>query len=144
MQKLYHFAPDDMAGDVLYPLNELKEVHPEIYEEQKDKYEGREFVMDREISYLNCLWNDVLHLTAVHPRAIKEALGSDKTFKTFAIDPYQLDPDQTVVYLYQEEGGDLSKSDFKPYEPDEVDDYSSLPQETKEYYEKCGKRISDH
>jgi len=143
MQKIYHFVPDEMVGDVLYPLNELKEIYPKVYEKQKSKYEGCKFVMEREIPYLNCLWNDVLHFTAVHPKKIKESLDSSKTFKAFAVDPYQIEPSRAVVYLYQEKGKGLSKSDFKSYSPDDVSQYADLPEETKKYYKKmqeAGKR----
>ncbi len=136
MQNLYHFAPEDMVGDVLYPLNELKEIYPEVYEEQKSKYEGREFVTEREIPYLNCLWNDVLHFTAVHPQEIKEGLDSSRDFKAFVIDSHQLEPSNTVIYLYQEKGRELSEDDFKSYDPNEIGQYSDLPEETKEYYQK--------
>lgn len=136
MQSLYHFVPENMRGDTLYPLNELEDVYPEIYERQKNKYEGREFVTQREIPYLNCLWNDVLHLTAVHPKEIKKELGSSKTFQAFVIDPHQLEPSNTVVYLCQQKGRELSENDFKPYNPNEIDKYSDLPKETKEYYKR--------
>lgn len=143
MQKLYHFVPKDMVGDTLYPLNELKEKYPEVYKKQKSKYKGREFVTERKIPYLDCLWNDVLHLTAVHPREVKEGLGSSRTFKAFVVDPHQLEPSNTVVYLYEEKGRDLKESDFTPYDPEEIGQYAGLPEETKSYYEKmqeAGKR----
>ena len=69
-----------MEGETLYPLNKLKDVYSNIYEEARSKYKGREAVMRHKIPYLNCLWNDVLHLTVVHPQKLKDALGTDNNF----------------------------------------------------------------
>ncbi len=81
---LYHWVPDDMIGDTLYPLNILKHTHPDLYTKKVSKYIGREKVMDQIIPILDCLWNDVLHFTAVHPKDVKDALikaGSKKFSK---------------------------------------------------------------
>ncbi len=33
--------------------------------------------MEQRIPILNCLWNDVLHFSPVHPAKIKQAMTSD-------------------------------------------------------------------
>lgn len=38
-----------MRGDVLYPLNTLKTLHPDLYEFHVGKYAGREYLMDQKI-----------------------------------------------------------------------------------------------
>lgn len=85
---------------------------------------------------LKLLRNDVLHLTHVHPKEIKEELGASKTFQAFVIDTHQLEPYNTVVYLCQQKGKELSENDFRPYDPSEIDKYSDLPKETKGYYKR--------
>ena len=142
MSNLYHFVPKNMKGDVLYPLNELKDIHPAIYEEAKSKYKGREMVMEQHIPFLNCLWNDVLHLTAVHPNDIKKALGSERNYKAFVIKPDALEVQKTVVYLYQHKNRALKmvKDNFSQYNPDEVGQYSELPKVTKEYYKEMSEK----
>lgn len=126
-----------MQGEALYPLNELKNVYPDRYEVEKSKYEGREAVMRQRIPFLNCLWNDVLHLTAVHPRDIKEALSTERNFKAFVINPHSLDMEKTVVYLYQYKDTALkmNKKNFTQYNPDSIEQYAQLPEATKEYYQ---------
>ena len=74
MNYVYHMIPPLMRGNVLYPLNQLKEVYPELYKEQVEKYNGREWVRKGQILPLNCMWGDVLHLSAVHPAEIQKAL----------------------------------------------------------------------
>lgn len=138
---LYHRVPDNMQGNILFPLNTLKEIHPDIYEKQAGKYDGREQVMNQQIPILDCLWNDVLHFSAVHPSLIREALiAAGRTnpirMEVFEIDPHMLDPENTIVYLYQHTN---PEDKFKPenlakYNPEYLEKYSILPEETKEYY----------
>ncbi|MBK8551651.1 MAG: hypothetical protein IPL53_11555 [Ignavibacteria bacterium] len=70
MNYLYHRVPKNLRGNVLYPLNTLKEIHPDLYEQQASKYAGREHITCQIIPILNCLWNDVLHFSAVNPEEI--------------------------------------------------------------------------
>src|SRR5687767_13236025 len=72
MTKIYHRRPDDLFGQTLYPLNRLKDVAPEQYARQRAKYEGREALCDFRVPHLNCLWNDVLHFSPVHPAKLRE------------------------------------------------------------------------
>lgn len=130
-----------MQGNVLFPLNTLKETHPDIYEKEASKYVGREQIMQQRIPTLDCLWNDVLHFSAVHPSQVKEALieaGRTKSFdiEFFEIDPHLLTPENTTVYLYRHSTLEdkFKEENFANYNPDDVAQYSVLPQETKDYY----------
>ena len=141
MMYLYHWVPKDMKGDILYPLNVLKNEHPELYDIKASKYVGREKVMQQVIPALNCLWNDVLHFTAVHPSVVKEALinaGSKKDFdmSCYEIDPNLLDPEKTIVYLYEHDSvvDKMSIENFAKYDPNDIEKYSHLTQKTKDYY----------
>lgn len=130
-----------MTGDILYPLNVLKDKYPEIYEKHKRKYKDREEIMDLVIHGLNCLWNDALHLSAINPRIVKDELskaGGRSDYKMFyyQIDPHALNPDNTVVYLYSTPELDMKKKeDFIKFNPDEMGKYSFLPKETTNHYE---------
>ena len=42
MSLVYHMAPRDFIGEVLYSLNALKTHLPEIYETQAQRYAGSE------------------------------------------------------------------------------------------------------
>ena len=145
MNYLYHWVPKNMTGHVLYPLNVLKEKYPEAYEEHKSKYKGREEVMALVIPRINCLWNDVLHLSAIHPKMVKEAVAeagwrSDYVMRCYQIDPHILDPEKAVVFLYTTPEPDMAKEDdFVEFNPGEMDKYSSLPQETTAHYKESYK-----
>ena len=70
MMYLYHSVPRNLHGNILYPLNALTEKHPEIFEQQVSKYVGREHITQQRIPVIDCLWNDVLHFSAVNPKEI--------------------------------------------------------------------------
>ena len=133
---LYHRVPENMKGDILYPLNQLKNVYPDIYLKEVEKYKGREEVMKQEVPYLNCLWNDVLHLSAVHPIEIDNALRKEGTQLSgrlfYEIDPHLLETRNTVVYLFRDRSKD--KSNFVPFDPEEVSEFSIFPKKTQSYY----------
>src|SRR4051812_37580591 len=103
---IYHKIPKDMHGNVLFPLNVLKEIHPDLFQKEALKYVGREYIMEQKIPFLNCLWNDVLHFSAVNPSVLKNNLieaGRTEPFNAefFQIDPHLLNPKDTIVYLYR-------------------------------------------
>jgi hypothetical protein len=73
---VYHRVPPDLRGTVLYPLNRLADVHPDLYEELQQNYATRRDIAALRIPPLgNCLWNDVLHFSPVHPARIQAALA---------------------------------------------------------------------
>lgn len=142
--RLYHRVPAGMAGDTLYPLSALKGVHPKLAAAEAKKYESREQLMLFKLPILNCLWNDVLHLSPVDPRKIKRALiesgESPKELPSsrfFVIDPRRLDPKRAIHFRNSKDTGDaydFPESDFAPFDPAlyrELDDVSA---EQRAYY----------
>lgn len=132
-----------MEGNTLFPLNVLKNTHPETYAKAYSKYEGRERVTEQVIPTLNCLWNDVLHFSAVLPAEIKQALvdagmPASRELTFYQINPNLLDPQSTTIYLYAQtlETAKMKPENFEPYVPDELGRYASLPQITRDYYNK--------
>lgn len=140
MNFLYHRVPPNMQGNVLYPLNQLKDIYQKVYEEAVKKYKGREFVREQRIPPLNCLWNDVLHLTAVHPsdlrKAFKKAEVPLRKLKFFEINPLNLDNDKTKIWLYRNlpRHETHKESEFVDFNPEELEDYSRIQEQTIEYY----------
>jgi hypothetical protein len=63
-----------MFGDILYPLNTLREINKDTYEFYTSRYKGRETLLEQKIPVLNCLWNDVLHCSPIDLRLIYKAL----------------------------------------------------------------------
>ena len=140
MYYLYHRVPEQMEGNILYPLNTLKEKNPELYEKESAKYKDREQVMEQRIPTLNCMWNDVLHLSPIHPTDLKKALSESgietREMKFYQIDPETLDPANTTVYLYAhtDKADNMKLENFSPYDPSMISQYSTVSEETKAYY----------
>ena len=42
MAFVYHLVPNGLRGDVIYPLNQLASIHPDLYDTQRAKYVNRE------------------------------------------------------------------------------------------------------
>lgn len=160
--KFYHLVPENMQETKLIPLNDLKGVYPETYIEKANKYEGREVIMKRQVPPLNCLWNDVIHMTAVHPKDIKNLMAESGLMKSarevkkyFVIPLSKLDPENLAVYfideeafgyseIIREETKDLMRQTLSKYESFEMFDsskievYSKINILTEKYYKMVG------
>jgi hypothetical protein len=105
MPYVYHAVPHLMKGTVLYPLNELKDREPALYDAHSTKYEGRKHLMKERIPLLDdCLWNDVLFLTAVHPAKFRKAYESagfalKHPFQAFQFEVEDLAASSTAVLM---------------------------------------------
>ncbi|HVC08915.1 MAG TPA: hypothetical protein VNH15_03135 [Elusimicrobiota bacterium] len=95
-----------MMGKVLYPLNRLEAVYPDAAAKARAKYESREHLMAVRLPILDCLWNDVLHLSPLHPAKIKECLVETGCLKPpaprrkfFVINPRALKPNRAVYFV---------------------------------------------
>lgn len=64
---LYHRVPGKMQWKYLMPWNTLKVKHPEIADKCFKKYEDRQWLTKKKIELFDCLWNDVLFFSGVHP-----------------------------------------------------------------------------
>lgn len=74
---VYHFKSAAMTGNMLLPLNTLRESLPGVYAEEVKKYQGRELLLEKELPFLNCLWNDVIHLSPINPQLMLDATRSN-------------------------------------------------------------------
>lgn len=77
-QFVYHQIAPDFRGKVLYPLNHLAAVYPDIYAREAPKYAGREAVMSYRVPHLDAAWADTVNLSTLDPRllvAARERLG---------------------------------------------------------------------
>ena len=109
-----------MVGTVLYPLNELEHVVRDAWLRERAKYAGREHVLEMRVPPLDCLWNDVLHLSPVHAADIVAELrkvGLEPLRTRFLeIDPLVLDPRRTVVFV-NSRADRLDESQWMPLNP---------------------------
>lgn len=75
---VYHQVARDFRGSVLYPLNELARVYPDIHAREAPKYAGREGVVGYRVPHLDAPWGDTVNLSTLDPRlliAARERLG---------------------------------------------------------------------
>ena len=75
---LYHLCAPDMRGTVLYPLNELHRRFPDVYDREREKWAGRESVLEFVVPSLGVPWADTVNLSTLDPRllvAARQRLG---------------------------------------------------------------------
>ena len=70
MAYVYHLCAPDFRGNILYPLNGLREPFPDLYEREREKYIGRESVLEYRIPILNAVWGDTVNLSTLDPRLL--------------------------------------------------------------------------
>jgi hypothetical protein len=136
---LYHRVPGNMFGAVLYPLNALKESHPDIYAEHIKKYKGREKLLSAEIPPLHCLWNDVLHFTAVSPQELKNNLAKAgielDPVAWYKVPVSMIKGEKSITFIYRRDTGLIPTfKEFEPFDPSKMSTYRKVPEETIEYY----------
>jgi len=136
---VYHWKPEDMRGETLYPLNELKSKYPDLYTEAADQYENREFLRDYVIPPLGCKWNDALFLSPIGPEQIRAALlEQDFDFhgEFYEIDASKLAPERTTIYTFKDIAFDavLDPNNYVPYSPENLKRLSTIPEATKQFY----------
>jgi len=109
----YHIVPSNQDGNELMPLNMLKDTKPSVYKDQVGKYDGRESILKRKIEVLNCLWNDVVHMTAVNPLTYKQTLkecglikASERKQKYYKIPLSILNKENLCVFYIDERAYD--------------------------------------
>ncbi|MFA4872128.1 MAG: hypothetical protein WC610_03700 [Patescibacteria group bacterium] len=139
---IYHQIPNKIKGDVLYPLNEIKKIYPEIYRQGIEKYKNRKKIMKSKILPLDCLWNDALHFNPIDPRLIKKSLakfGYKFSGEFFRIHWEKLDPKITTIYKNTSPRR-IFKKDFEDYNLENLVKYKKIPATTMKYYEKLIKQ----
>jgi hypothetical protein len=106
---VYHRVPPNLRGSVLYPLNQLKGRFPDLYERLQENYATRRDIAALHIPPLgNCLWNDVLFFSPVHPARIQAALVDaghelpEAWHAFYQVDARLLDPALAVLYRQSE------------------------------------------
>lgn len=80
MTFVYHGAPREMVGEVLYSLDQLADVHPDLHARQRQKYAGREAVSEFQVPHLDRGFTDTVHCGPIHPYRLysaRWALGHD-------------------------------------------------------------------
>lgn len=135
---LYHRAPEEMKGNSIKPLNDLKKEHPELANKYFLKYNGREQVTKQKVPPLNCEWNDVVFLSAVDPEVVyseyEKWLGKkvgERVFYKIKID--DLDEDKLIIYRVDKLKVGMSEGEreklWEKFDKEEYEKLSKFPPE---------------
>ena len=138
---VYHLKPTDMVGEILKPLNTLKNEAPNVYETKVKKYDGREFLLERRIPVLDCLWNDVVHMSPVPPdewkQVLLEAGMQDKKYTFYKIDCSELNQSNLAIYWFKRVERfrkDMSPDEFTAFSPESLETIRTVPQASRDYF----------
>jgi hypothetical protein len=139
---LYHARPERMRGETLYPLNRLRVVDRELYDQERRKYDGREELLELRIPLLEVLWNDALHLSPIDPRRLAAAWSAaglsspawEREF--FAIPIERIDAGRAVWF----ESGALPLDHVVPFDPAAYRELREPPAAYLEYLRNSEKR----
>lgn len=139
MHTMYHMVPEPMLGTTLMPLNAFKESHPDIYERGARKYRAdptknrrdRSSLMQRRIPFLKCLWNDVVHSSAVHPSDLmymwREAgYVPAKPLRMFEIPIAMLDRNRILIYKNQRDYLKRAYWNYERYDPSTYERFTEI------------------
>lgn len=146
---LYHRVPREIVGSVLYPLNDLKRIYPDMAGCHLKKYESRLELTKQTIPTKGWLWNDVIHFSPVHPEKVVSALVSSGFSRSEKSTWYELDPrdfnfnrKNSIVFLHnkQKAGCALEETEFEEYDISRIALYSEVPEATYQYFEDSIKR----
>jgi hypothetical protein len=110
---IYHGVPKEMQGKLLYPLFDLKNVFPLVYENEIKKYddhEKRKELPYKKIGKLSCTRGEVLHCSSIHPGLVFTALKTifpegNRSVKFFKIPVNQIKDIPSVLF---DMNGDLA------------------------------------
>ena len=74
MTFVYHGVPENMMGEEILSLNQLRSANLSAYGKNIEKYKGREAVIERNVPLLNCKASDVINLLPFNPKKLFEEL----------------------------------------------------------------------
>lgn len=146
---IYHVKKAGFAGDRLYPLNSIKDRLPVVYEAEARKYQGREWLMGVKLPVLDCLWNDVLHFSLMHPAVIYEHLTeagidySKRELYWFEVPLADALARPCVLYKNSREDRnerEFPAADFEPVTEARVRELAYMPERNLRYYRECAAR----
>ncbi len=150
---IYHGVPSSFVGEKLYPLFQLKELFPQIYEKEIEKYNDhpqRKLLPFKRINPLNCVRGDVLHFSAIHPALVFKALKSvfpesNRSVKFFKIPIMNIDKNSAVLFDMNRPEYEFGKDDpdsvFDLIDPKNYQEIGSIPNEAILFYQEwrdCG------
>lgn len=147
MNFVYHMVPKNMMGNYLIPLNRMKNIDENMYARYNSKYDDhpeRAFLMEREVPMLDCLWNDVVHFSTLHPHHIykelkKLNLNLKENLNFYKIPVEHLKGNENVLYHYKKKYYSGPEAPIAPENLDylNIENYKELeelPIDTLKYF----------
>lgn len=147
MAFLYHIVPKNMEGQILFPLSELRNRAPSIYEREIKKYDDhpkRKGLPKRLLKKINCLQEEVLHFSPIHPylmfAGLKSVFPDWEGSSLFFEIPIERIRDLPAVYFDMNKTGAYVFGEDEPDEmfelitPENYKILSSLPSEALDFY----------
>lgn len=145
--KLYHIKRKLFIWDTIYPLNQLWYKSPELYDQYKKNYLGREHIIDNIIPVINCKLHDVVHLSPINPQKISNILKklwhNVKFQEIFVIDIKDIDIDKAVLFDYHWWEQLISPQEIKRFNKNDLQKISNISVTTINYFKKCIKKWID-
>ncbi len=147
---VYHLYRKNFIGHWIVPMNKMPEMEgfSEIYRQCVSRYHGREETLQWVILPFNCLWNDVIFLSPLHPHHHYEEyrkIGFSLPKVLFYKIPIEILEDKRVTvwkwlsYKKYSKSDPIHRSmesycalDFSHYQ-----ELADLPEDAKEYYQIC-------
>ncbi len=138
-------VPFNMEGQILIPLNKMRESNPKLYEAHASKYEGRQELMDEIVPKLNCKWNDVLHFSPINPDIVFQCLlktghSPNTEAKFFKVPLTKFKEDQTVIFKYTRDDAEMTEEEIEFLDISKFWPLEELNIATLEWYKRCNEK----
>lgn len=136
---VYHHVPQNQIGDIIYPLNQLKDTFPDIFRKQSAKYDN---IQEKDVEILGFgYWNDCINLMPVNPGLVKKELekyGHDTNWQWlfYKIDTKQLNNSKLILMVTTDKSGTLER-DFLPFTKENFDKYCHIGEATRAIFQKA-------
>lgn len=137
---VYHRVPDTMMGTVLYPLNQLRDINTELYQLYAEGYKDRPKLLQTKVPVLDCLWNDTLFFSPVHPQKLYDiakevGLESKWRFKKFFAFKIGQDMQLDKAVIFYRVGKDMDAMAYRPAKEVKISELNEVPSLTRAYYQ---------
>jgi hypothetical protein len=146
MNYIYHVIPKNLKGNILHPLNKLKKLDIDTFNQAIKKYEGREHLLSRKVPLLNVLWNDVVFFSSINPNIIVNSLNqigfNYPQFTYIKVPVDDLNKSKSVLYHYSiiNKPKDDNINDYSMLNDVNYKELTQIPKQTLEYFKDCYKK----
>lgn len=136
---LYHHVPTNQIGDIIYPLNQLKEKFPDIYSREYAKYDN---IKEKDVEIPGFgYWNNCVNLMPVNPGLVKKELekyGHDTNWewRFYKINPDSLDNSKLVIMIMTN-NEDILERKIIQFSKEAFDKYCHIGEATRTCFRKA-------